>query len=212
MRKLLSSLALVTVCGSIAAAQSGAGYRLSVRPESKLWIEGTSTVHEWSCKAGSFDSAITADGGYGKTDAVEVTRSLHSATVTVPVKSLNCGHDKMTDNMYKALEAEKYPTIKYVLTQWTVQPGATTGSFNVRATGTLTIHGVTRPVTMDVVAGKRADGSAHATGSLPVLMTDFGMKPVTAMFGAIKQGNQVTVKFDISVTPEAVVASAAGGR
>jgi hypothetical protein len=210
---LLTSLAMIALCGGGLAAQESGGIRLTLRPESRLWIEGTSTVHDWTCASTGFDTAIAADAGFAKTDLAALSHSIQSAQVTVPVKSLKCGHGKMDDNMYKALKAEQYPTISFALTSWEVLPGATRAdSFTVRATGKLTIAGVERAVAIDVVAGKHADGRATARGELPILMTDYGMKPVTAMLGTIKTGNRVVVKFDVAVTAATAVAAAAGGR
>ena len=40
------------------------------------------------------------------------------------------------------------------------------------------------------------------TGELPLLMTDFGIKPPSFMFGALKVGNEVKVKFTLKAGPE----------
>ena len=43
------------------------------------------------------------------------------------------------------------------------------------------------------------DGSIALTGSLSLLMTDFGVEPPTAMLGMMKTADQVTVKFELRV-------------
>jgi hypothetical protein len=49
---------------------------------------------------------------------------------------------------------------------------------------------------------QRADGTYQATGSLPLLMSDFGIDPPTAMFGLIKVHDQITVRFKLIATPQ----------
>src|SRR4029453_8017116 len=88
--------------------------RVAVSPDSKLWIEGTSTIHDWTCKATSLDDAIEVDAAAVKL-AVPPPKMLKKVLVKVPVKSLKCGHGGMDDNMYKELKAVSDPQISYIL-------------------------------------------------------------------------------------------------
>ena len=58
----------------------------------------------------------------------------------------------------------------------------------LRVHGDLTMLGATHPIAFDVVA---ADGSLSATAV--VKQTDFGMKPYSALFGALKVADEVEV-------------------
>ena len=40
-------------------------------------------------------------------------------------------------------------------------------------------------------------GKVQFTGSYTLKMTDFSVKPPTAMFGTIKTGDEITVKFNV---------------
>jgi hypothetical protein len=199
---MLASLMLVTA----AAAGAQGTVRMTSRPVSSLAVEGSSNVHDWHCKATSYDVFAELDGGYARTLAVpQLVKKLE---VKVPVRNLKCGSGKMEENLQKALKADQSPTISYVLSNLAVTPGATSAAVTTKATGKLTINGAERVVAMEVVAEKQADGSIRARGELPILMTDFGMKPPTAMMGAMKVGNAVTVKFDLLVAPAGSVAAA----
>jgi hypothetical protein len=57
--------------------------------------------------------------------------------------------------------------------------------------GELTIRGRTASVAFDVTV---ADGHLHAVA--PVKQTDFGMKPYSALFGALKVADEVKVAID----------------
>ena len=67
---VLKSLAIVALTGSRMPAQSFirasvpvTPLRLSVRPDSRLWLEGSSNVRDWRCDATTLDAAIDVDGG-----------------------------------------------------------------------------------------------------------------------------------------------------
>ena len=210
MTKPLTSLALtalLTVAGSL-HAQS---VRLAVGPESKLWIEGGSNLHDWSCKASSIEAAIEVDESFVKTTTVAST-SLKKVQVKVPVRNLKCGNGKMDNNLYKALKADDAPEISYILATFDVVPGAEKDSFTVKAVGALTVAGTEKTVNMDVTAARLPDGGVRAEGALPLLMTDFGVKPPTALLGTLRTDNKITVKFSLLVGPQTLSAALAGER
>jgi polyisoprenoid-binding protein YceI len=200
----LALTALFTVAGS-ARAQS---IRLAVAPESKLWIEGGSNLHGWSCRASSIDAMIDVDEAFLKSTSPTLLKKVQ---VKVPVRNLKCGHGGMDNNLYKALKADDSPDISYILGTFEVIPGASDAS-TVKSVGTLTIAGTEKTVNMDVTASKLADGSVRAEGELPLLMTDFGVKPPTAMFGTLRTDNKITVKFTLLVGPETLTAASASDR
>jgi len=210
MKKSLTSLALtalLTVAGSL-HAQS---VRLAVSPESKLWIEGGSNLHDWSCKASSIEAAIEVDESFVKTTTVAST-SLKKVQVKVPVRNLKCGNGKMDNNLYKALKADDAPEISYILATFDVVPGAEKDSFTVKAVGALTVAGTEKTVNMDVTAARLPDGGVRAEGALALLMTDFGVKPPTALLGTLRTDNKITVKFSLLVGPQTLSAALAGER
>jgi len=62
---------------------------------------------------------------------------------------------------------------------------------------------------MDVGTTRLADGTIEARGEVPILMSDYGIKPPTALFGALRASNRVVVKFALKLGPDAVAAMAA---
>ena len=61
-------------------------------------------------------------------------------------------------------------------------------------TGDLTLRGTTRPIAFDLTVG---DGRAH--GAAVVKQTEWGMKPYTALFGALKVADEVRVEIDAAL-------------
>lgn len=177
------------------------GPRAALAPASKIWIEGTSNVHDWKCDASSIDASIELDGA-GL--AAIPSRLVKKVSVTIPVKALKCGHDKMDDNVQKALKADKNADIVYTMNTAEALPGENKDSFILRTAGVLKLGGGESAVTMDIKAVRQPDGSIKATGMVPVKMTAFGVKPPTAMLGAIKCADEVKVKFDLVVGPRIV--------
>ena len=204
-KRYLTSLALTALC-TFAGSARAQSIRLAVAPESKLWIEGGSNLHGWSCKASSIDAMIDVDEAFLKSNSPTLLKKVQ---VKVPVRNLKCGHGGMDNNLYKALKADDAPDISYILGTFDVVPGAS-DAFTVKSVGTLKIAGSEKTVNMDVTASKQPDGSLRAEGELPLLMTDFGVKPPTAMLGTLRTDNKVTVKFTLLVGSQTLTAASAG--
>jgi polyisoprenoid-binding protein YceI len=205
MRHMSRTIGLALV---VAAASAGAQAtaRVSVGPTSKLWIEGTSNVHDWKCDATAIDAAIDIDAAVAQLSTGAPTL-LRKVTVKVPVKSLKCGHGKMDDNLSKALKADGNSDINYVMTTFEATPGENADDFTLHMVGTLAIAGVQNAVTMNVAATRLPNGTIKVSGVLPVKMTAFGVKPPTAVFGTIKAGDEVKVRFEMSIGPKVIAAA-----
>jgi len=206
--RYLTSLALTAVF-AIAGSTHAQSVRLAVGTDSKLWIEGGSNLDDWTCRASSIDAAIDVDEAFLKT-AAATPSLLKKVQVKVPVRNLKCGHGGMDNNLYKALKADDTPDISYIIATFDVVPGATNDSFTVKTVGALKIAGTEKTVSMDVMATRLEDGSIRADGELPLLMTDFGVKPPTAMLGTLRTSNKVTVKFSLLVGPQTIAAAVDG--
>ena len=201
----MATIALLSLAG---AASAQANARVAVSPESKLLIEGTSNLHGWACRTQDLEAIVELDPSAAVNMSVAPPKALKRVEVKVPVKSLKCGHGAMDDNLYKALNADATPNISYIMATFEAVPGETKDSFSLKAVGTLTISGTERPIAMEVKATRLADGTVKATGMVPVKMTDFGIKPPTAIFGRLKTGDEVKVSFELNVGARAVAAVA----
>jgi polyisoprenoid-binding protein YceI len=201
----VAMLALIVSSATVAGAQGTA--RVAVAPDSKLWIEGTSNLHGWSCKATTLEAAVDLDAATANEVAVAPPKSLKRVQVKVPVKSIKCGHGGMDDNLYKALKADESPDISYILATFDAASGEAKDSFTLHTVGTLTIAGKENNLTMDVIATRMPDGTVKATGVVPIKMTDYGIKPPTAIFGRLKTGDEVKINFELSVGAKAIAAA-----
>ena len=198
----LFALALTMVCAGVARAQESV--RVPVTPDSKLWIDGTSNLHSWSCKAEKFDAAVEFDVAAAAQLASAPPKALKKVEVKVPVKALKCGHGGMDDNLYKALNADRAPDVTYILGTFDAVPGDSSTMFALQTQGTLSIAGKENALSMQVFATRLADGSVKATGAVTIKMTDYGINPPTAIFGRLKTGNDVKVNFELTVGGKAI--------
>lgn len=65
----------------------------------------------------------------------------------------------------------------------------------VTVAGDLTLNHQTRPISFDVLIGD--DG--HVTASAEIAQSDFGMKPYSTLFGALKVVDEVTIQIDANL-------------
>jgi polyisoprenoid-binding protein YceI len=197
-----------------AGAQSASAIRLRLDPGSEVTIEGTSSMHAFHCKTNKIMAYVDVDPGYTK-DLTKIARPIASVKVNIVVRTLTCGNSQMDKNMYSTLDADKNPIIKYTMSGYDILDGsAKPAAFVAKTTGTLTISGQEKVINMKINAERLSDGKATAQGEEDVLMTDFGIKPPSFMFGTLKVGNEIKVKFNLKAGPELLAQLAAinGGR
>lgn len=182
-----------------AAAYEGMDLRrIAFASESRLWVEGGSTVRSWSCEATKIDGTLTADAT-GRSIA-DVERGARGADLSVAVQALDCRNGTMNDHMRKALQAQTHPTIQYRMRSHE-SVRQSDGSFEVKMLGTLTIAGQQRPMEISAVANQESNGTIKVRGSAPFKMTHFGVKPPSLMLGMMKVHDDVTVHFEVPLVP-----------
>ncbi|HET7152688.1 MAG TPA: YceI family protein [Candidatus Kapabacteria bacterium] len=193
--RILAFILFALFIVNLAIAQANPGLAVTVKNGSNLQLDGTSTLHDFSCKTSSIEGTIMVDPAQFANGIKDAKNLISQANITIPVKSIKSGHDGMDDNMYDALKADKDPTISYQLTG--ITGAAPSGSeYQIQTQGLLTVAGVQKPIEMVIYASK-ADNGIKIHGKANVNMTDFGIDPPSFMFGALKAGNKVTVSFDL---------------
>jgi polyisoprenoid-binding protein YceI len=151
-------------------------------------IHGTSNIHNWDEKVGTVSGKGTVNkGSNGNYD-------LASVSIIIDVHSIKSTEGSgMDNNTYKALKADTYPQITFVLTAPLNSLQST--STPVFAKGNLTIAGVTKAISLVVNISMPVDGKLTFQGSQNILMSDYNVTPPTALFGTIKAGNLITLNF-----------------
>ncbi|HEX8385845.1 MAG TPA: YceI family protein [Rubricoccaceae bacterium] len=161
---------------------------LSFATGGTVTIEGTSNVHGWTCAAERFTG--TGDG----TPTASGLTALSALTVTVPVAQIDCGNRTMNGKLRDALLATTAPTVRFVLSN------ATVSNRTMTANGQLTIAGQTRPVRITAQGQPVSGNRFRFTGTVPLLMSQYGIRPPTAMMGTMRTRDAVTIRFDVTLT------------
>lgn len=167
--------------------------QLVLTSDSELWVEGTSTIHDWRCDADEFVGTITVD-----TDGKGALTAITSTDVTVAARQIDCDSGKMNKKTQKALQTSDHSFIRYTLSSAEIGTASQDGTIPVTATGQLTIAGAERTVDMALRADPQGDGTFQFHGELPLLMTDFGVEPPTALLGTLKTGDRIVIKFNVT--------------
>ena len=112
--------------------------------------------------------------------------------------------------MDHALKADENQLIKYTLSGYDILDGtASPSAFTANTTGTLVVAGQEKPIAMKINAERLSDGKAVAQGEQKLRMSDFGISPPSFMFGRLKVGDQIKVKFNLKAGPELLAQLAA---
>lgn len=164
---------------------------------SKMSVTGSSTLHEWTSEVSQVDwTGLISVTANNELEAKNVI-------VTIPVKSIKSAHGKMMDNKtYEAFKYEKNPNIIYKVTG--TQTKVTGNETTIEATGTLTMAGVTKPISLQLKSKLLPNGNLLLTASRKLKMTEFNMDPPTAMMGTINVGEEVTINFEVTLTPNKI--------
>jgi polyisoprenoid-binding protein YceI len=184
------AVALVATAATIATlthAQTKAPLAVDT---ARVTISGTSNIHEYTASTTrvrltqvKLAAALPASASW---DEIVAPGALEAFEIAIPAASLTSEKAGLDKNMHKALNVEKFPDITFRLTRL---DGGT------KATGVLRIAGVEREVVLDLKTERRA-GQLVVRGSLPLVMTDYGVKPPVAMLGMLKTDPKVTVTFE----------------
>ena len=158
---------------------------LKLSEESTMSVTGTSTLHDWEAEV----NEINANGSFqmNSNDLAEVS----SFSLTAKAESLESGKNSMNKNIYEALKSESNPNITFQLKNIQSISGN-----KITATGDLTIAGYTKEI--EVSPEYKMNGnSITLTGEKAIDMTEWEIDPPTAMFGTIKTGEEVTIKYNL---------------
>jgi len=87
---LIALGALVLIAGDASAQEKSATLRLPVRADSRVWLEGSSNVRDWTCKATAMEALIAVDAAsVGSRDNAAIAKSLRGVDVIIPKSARN---------------------------------------------------------------------------------------------------------------------------
>jgi polyisoprenoid-binding protein YceI len=142
-------------------------------------IEGEISLHSEAIERSSVRLTIHADalavaGDMSDKDRNEINRKMHE----------------------EVLESDSYPNIVFESTHGSASQTGD-GQYWVALNGQLTLHGVTRPHAVSGRVSLPGD-TLRATGEFSVLLSDYEIRPVSAVGGAVKLKDEIKLSFTIS--------------
>ena len=173
------------------ASGSVAGYRIK-----ELFV-GQASKHEAVARTSAVTGGLTVGGDSGG-------YQVSSLTFTADITSLHsvdsvAGRDVTQRDgvVSRQLDVQQFPTAIFTATSASVPGGITSQPVDVTVTGKLTIHGVTKDVTVKAKA-QLAGNKAEIAGSTSIVMTDYGVSPPFAPFVTVD--STLLIEFDIFLT------------
>lgn len=197
MKTIIRQLGLSTVAFLLIASYNQLNAQTNYQSNAaQTTIKGTSTLHDWD---------MTSSKGQTKATFVlngnQVT-GISALSFTVQAESLKSDKSGLDKNAYKALNTGKHANITFTMTSGTVTATGN-NTFQVKATGNLNIAGTSKPTTITATCQLNpADKSITTKGSTTFKMTEYKVTPPTVMLGTIKTGDEVTIDYQVKLTPQ----------
>jgi polyisoprenoid-binding protein YceI len=145
--------------------------------------------HDLTLEAGNWNATLTVDGDPSRSE-VQATIEPRSLEVTAATGGAKPVSDKDKKDIKKNISG-LLGNDSITFTSTTIDAKDS----SLKVAGALSIAGQSRPVTLDL----RATPDGRLTGSLTVVQTQFGIKPFSAMMGALKVKDEVEVNLDVAL-------------
>jgi polyisoprenoid-binding protein YceI len=165
---------------------------LPLQPDSSIWVKGTSTVRDYTCKAATINAEIAATSA--ETGTMPLAELVRSAEVTIPVARIDCGNGTMNEHMRKALKAADNAHLSFSLGSYTIDEGGA-----IRMNGTLTLAGRGLPIEVAGTISELEEGVIRVSAQKQIRMTEWGIKPPSLMLGTLKVHDPVTIGLDVRI-------------
>lgn len=163
-------------------------------PESKIKLDGDSTLKKYSAASGTF--LLNAKALSNSEPISGLAWTPKELNMSLEVKSLKSGDNLLDDHMYENLKADKHPNITMKLTSFKFLKNEDKKNNLVIAAGELSVAGISKPI--EVSGQMIFDGDKlRIKGKKTVLMTDFEIEPPTMMMGTLKTKNEIEIDFDV---------------
>lgn len=187
------TVAIAVACTALRLSAADGWVKYESQPGSMVRIDGTSTIHDWATIGKAIGGTMELDAAF---DAdLKSLKETPKVDIVIPVRQLKSqvavGAPKMDQVMQEHMNMKDHPRIEYKLLKLTPKDG------KFEAEGALTVSGVTKTNVM-TVAFERVDGKVKVSGSTPLKITDFNIKPPAPDIGLgmIKTGDDIKITFE----------------
>lgn len=159
----------------------------------EILVSGTSNLHDWTAIVGKAS-------GYCIIDTIAELPRISSISIEIISNSLKSSKGSIMDSkMNEALKTVIYPKITFVSKQTKLLKN-TTNNIQILIYGVLTIAGVSKNIEIIGICKYVSNELLITMGSKEMKMTDFGVDPPTALFGALETANEIKIDFKINLS------------
>jgi hypothetical protein len=182
--------------------------KLKAKPGSKVRIDGTSTVHDWTVEGSLIGGSVEVNGPFPTKAGQVMEPGAIDVQVKafIPITSLRSVKDgkpystKMDEIMHEKLGKPTHKMIQYELDKLSFKsaPEAAGGPYVFDSEGRLIVAGATNALAVPVEVLPMEDGKVKFTTQTAVKMTDFGIEPPAPKIalGMIKTGDEVDISIE----------------
>lgn len=186
-RRNYSRIYIILIVGLISYSMPSVAQLLKLNPRlSTITISGTTNVHDWKSNVGTIKGDLV----------VNSSKQIQSLQVDIPVTSIKSDEKLMDKKTYEAFDSDKNPTISFKLTEVNSLQ-IKDKDVNAIILGNLTMAGVSRKISIKTNGKNTKNGTYEFKGTVDLKMTDFKMKPPTALLGVMKVGDAVKLNFNV---------------
>ena len=192
--RLVMTLALAGTAANTALGQAGVQIEYILVDGSRLWISGATNVRSFRCENGKLQGeASLQNAAYSEgVDAAE-----DAASFSADVEAFACTPAPVRSRLVAALSSDAGHDIHFELERASLlsEPPAHLGWHDVYVEGVLQMAGVARPLSVTVRIQRLTDERYAVEGETRLLLSDFGLKPPSALFGLVRAADEIEVEF-----------------
>lgn len=168
---------------------------------SKVKIDGTSTVHDWTVEGSLIGGYVEFDPAFDPANPKPGKVGCRTSVI-IPVRQLKSskGGAPMDNVMYDAMKQRQFPRIEYSVTEMTLKEAPKSAGDPVAfdTVGDLAVAGMTNKVNMPVTMHRLEGNQLKFSGAVTIKMTSFGIQPPAPKIagGLISTGDEVKLSFE----------------
>ncbi len=164
------------------------GQNQLISSKSSMTISGTSSMHDW-------ESVCEKMSGTATFEFVEnELKSAKNASLSMKVEDIESGKSLMDSKTYDAFKYESYPMIKGGFSAANIQKSGS--KYLIKGQAYLEMAGKKKNVDLSAECSV-SETEVTCIGKQSIDMTEYDMKPPTAMMGTIKVGKDVEVEMKL---------------
>lgn len=167
-------------------------------------VSGFTNNYNWKMKTDSADCRAQL------TMINRQLKAINSLSLTVPVKKLSSPNTYMDRIAHKTLKSYPFDKIYFHYVKSEILPWDDKDQYLIKASGNLTVAGVTQVIKMDLIATVINDGTITFAGTHKLKLSTYQVTPKKSLMGTLKTSDEVTVNFVVGVKP--IMLSAAPKR